>query len=665
MQPRLMFRLDVTARASKGQRTIVETLFKIAEKEPSRVFLIPRGDKFDHAFRDVTFDQLAEPVDACAWFIKTQCGISTTFETLVYLGINDFCYVIGLYAAIKCGYTVGPPSKTLLMEITDLSPNICFVNPRYPDQNILHIMDSTNSAKMIYSVDKAALVARLQMKRSLQSVELAPPEHWLAASASQFPFEKTWWNSKEDPVLTLHSSGTTGFPKPITLSNAYFSILDRAYENVDGRQAGAAPLLPMCTNGLIYSPLPLCHILGVVASNLRPLFGLGGGSILPLVSSDYTSGAELAIRMIEDMAVTVCVMPPLLVDILYRLPSCGAVVSDLWAPESRGKALSVYTSGIMLGPVLAPLYAGFVAQYTTWRWVFWATSIADAAIQFAAFLLLRETCAPVLLRRRASHTRKQADGRRVILAGSSDMPRLSAQLSRVLTRVVRMLLQQPIVQIQALYMAHLHGTCYLLLSTFAELWTDPGHYGYSTDIAGLQYISIGVGYAAGLMASAWMSDRIYRYLQVRSGKVKSSREPKGSSIACAEYRLPLMLPASLSVPIGLYIYGWAGQYTLFWLVPDIGMAIFGIGAVLLNLGVQAYIIEACGEYAASGLAASAFLRSLAACTFPLFANQMYDALGLGWGNSLLAFVSIGIGIPAIVFLWIYRARIRARKSFAG
>ena len=50
--------------------------------------------------------------------------------------------------------------------------------------------------------------------------------------------------------------------------------------------------------------------------------------------------------------------------------------------------------------------------------------------------------------------------------------------------------------------------------------------------------------------------------------------------------------------------------------------------------MQIYIlINSYTLYAASGLAAGMTLRSLAGFDFSLFASDMCDALGYGWGNS--------------------------------
>lgn len=63
-------------------------------------------------------------------------------------------------------------------------------------------------------------------------------------------------------------------------------------------------------------------------------------------------------------------------------------------------------------------------------------------------------------------------------------------------------------------------------------------------------------------------------------------------------------------------------------------------------GIQSYVIDAFTLHAASGLAAVNFLRAMAGFGFPLFAPAMYQALGYGKGNTLLAVLGIVLGCPA-------------------
>lgn len=50
----------------------------------------------------------------------------------------------------------------------------------------------------------------------------------------------------------------------------------------------------------------------------------------------------------------------------------------------------------------------------------------------------------------------------------------------------------------------------------------------------------------------------------------------------------------------------------------------------------------------TALAAATFLRSMTGFGFPLFAPAMYNALGYGKGDTILAAVAIALGCPACV-----------------
>ncbi|TNY16876.1 hypothetical protein DMC30DRAFT_417443 [Rhodotorula diobovata] len=44
---------------------------------------------------------------------------------------------------------------------------------------------------------------------------------------------------------------------------------------------------------------------------------------------------------------------------------------------------------------------------------------------------------------------------------------------------------------------------------------------------------------------------------------------------------------------------------------------------------------------------------------------MYDAIGYGWGCTILAGVAIVIGWPSTPLLWLYGERIRARSRYVA
>ena len=57
------------------------------------------------------------------------------------------------------------------------------------------------------------------------------------------------------------------------------------------------------------------------------------------------------------------------------------------------------------------------------------------------------------------------------------------------------------------------------------------------------------------------------------------------------------------------------------------------------------------------------MRSIAGAVLPLCGLDMYDALGLGWGNLLLGFIAIGF-IPVLFLIMRYGERLREKFDLA-
>ena len=89
-------------------------------------------------------------------------------------------------------------------------------------------------------------------------------------------------------------------------------------------------------------------------------------------------------------------------------------------------------------------------------------------------------------------------------------------------------------------------------SIFANVYNEgPG-------IQGLHYIALGIGLAICSQMNAQFMDKIYVYFKRKNGNVG---EP--------EFRLPTMVPATLMVPVGVFMSGWASQAKVHWIVTDI------------------------------------------------------------------------------------------------
>ena len=76
--------------------------------------------------------------------------------------------------------------------------------------------------------------------------------------------------------------------------------------------------------------------------------------------------------------------------------------------------------------------------------------------------------------------------------------------------------------------------------------------------------------------------------------------------------------------------------------------------------IQTYLVDAFTIYAASAIAANTVLRSMLGALLPLCGLRMYDAMGLGWGNTLLGLIAFGLAPIPWVFA-VYGERIRTSK----
>ncbi|KAK9455085.1 major facilitator superfamily domain-containing protein [Dipodascopsis uninucleata] len=324
----------------------------------------------------------------------------------------------------------------------------------------------------------------------------------------------------------------------------------------------------------------------------------------------------------------------------------AGVVADVWNDNERTSAIGLFSIGPTLGPVIAPIISSWIAMKLKWQWVFWILSITNGIVLTSGFLFLEETYAPQLLARRAKQLRKETGNENLHtvfeIAGVSIMDRFKVAV----TRPLYLLFTHPIVFGLGLYMAFTYGFLYLLLVTFPRLWEDK--YGYSVGITGLMYIGPGIGFGVGLMTVTTFSQRMYRSLV-----------EKNNGVSRPEYRLPAVAIGAICMPVGLFWYGWSAEKHLFWIMPLIGVAFFGVAMISIFQCIQSYLIDMNPMFSASSIAAGTTFRSLFGFAMPLFATQMYDKLGYGWGNTLLGFIALFVGTAFPLVVYFKGEKIRA------
>ncbi|OJJ50402.1 hypothetical protein ASPZODRAFT_57741 [Penicilliopsis zonata CBS 506.65] len=315
----------------------------------------------------------------------------------------------------------------------------------------------------------------------------------------------------------------------------------------------------------------------------------------------------------------------------------GGTIADLLPKEERGAATALFSAGPLLGPVIGPIIGGFVTQSLGWRWTFYLVLILACVVTAVVMVTMRETNNNIALAKKVARLRKETGNQNLRPARARQIPARQL-MTRALTRPLRILVCSPIVLPLGLYMAIVFGMTYLLFATFPSVFEDM--YGWSVGVSGLAYLGIGIGCTVGLALSAVLSDRMLR--------------PNGGP----ERRLLLMIYIGPCVPLGIFWYGWSAHAATQWIVPIIGTAFIGLGTMVITSSAQLYMMDMFGpQAAASALAATTLVRNPAGSFLALAADPLYDRFGLGWGNSVLAFVTVAF-LPVPILFYRYGGWLR-------
>jgi len=323
-------------------------------------------------------------------------------------------------------------------------------------------------------------------------------------------------------------------------------------------------------------------------------------------------------------------------------------IADVFIQEKRGGAMAICALGPLIGPVVGPVAGGFLAVAAGWRWVYWVITIAGGVTAAFSITFQRETYEPILLQRLTNKLKKETGNDK--LRSKLDRGIAKKELfTRAIVRPTKMLIFSPIVLALSVYMAIVYGYLYLLFTTLTPVYQDI--YGFGAGPVGLVFLGIGIGSLLGLVLFGTFSDRLLKRLTVRNGT--GEMKP--------EYRLPPLIPGSLFIPIGFFWYGWSVEKQVHWIMGIIGTLWVGFGMLATFMPIQTYLVDAFTIHAASAIAANTVLRSLVGAFLPLAGPKMYATLGLGWGNSLLAFIALLVSPVAWIF---FRYGETIRKKYA-
>jgi hypothetical protein len=193
-------------------------------------------------------------------------------------------------------------------------------------------------------------------------------------------------------------------------------------------------------------------------------------------------------------------------------------------------------------------------------------------------------------------------------------------------------------------MAFVYGILYLWFFSYPVAFHSQR--GWSTGLSSLPFLSIIIGIVFGAGFIVWFT--LTRY--VTQMKLHGRVSP--------EERLPPMIVGAILLPVGLFWFAWTSNKHVSWVPQVIAGIPTGAGVLIIFIQGFNYIIDVYLMQANSALAGNALIRSLLGAAFPLFANVLYQRLGVAWATSVLGFISVAM-IPVPVLFYFYGRQIRS------
>lgn len=332
------------------------------------------------------------------------------------------------------------------------------------------------------------------------------------------------------------------------------------------------------------------------------------------------------------------------------LTNTGAMISDIWDANMRGKAMAIFTVAPFAGPALGPTAAGFIGENVSWKWLFWVLTAFAVACEVLIIFTIPETYKPTLLVKKAQAKRLETGDLRYYALLERQEVNFKKRVENILARPFVILFHEPMLIAITLYHSFVYGCLYLLFAAYPIVFTQ-GH-NMSPGVSGLMFLPIPIGGAiAVILYVAHYNPRYER----ESARWNPKPVPP-------EFRIEMALYAGPLFALSFFWFAWTSFPHLSFWGPMLSGLLMGFSIQLIFLGLFNYIIDAYLSVAASALASSTVFRSMFGAAFPLFASDMYEALDPRWASSLLGFIAITM-VPIPFVLQRYGPRLRRKSRF--
>ncbi|KAK3948964.1 hypothetical protein QBC32DRAFT_408241 [Pseudoneurospora amorphoporcata] len=295
-----------------GRRLILDIIKERAHNEPNREWMsIPRSSDPKDGWKTLTYLDAFNGINRIAHKLTRVCGTPApnSFPTVAYIGPSDIRYIVFALGAVKAGFQA------------------LFISARNSAEGQLFLFEQTNCNVLAFDKSYKATVQPWLHEREMTAILALPVDEWFPADQEDFPYNKTFEEAEWDPLMVLHTSGSTGLPKPVVARQGMLAIADK-FRNLPPSEEGK---LMWCVEmskraKRMMHPMPLYHAAAMYVSMFMTHY-LDTPGVLGL--GDRPLSSDLVLEYIKYADVQAMTLPPAILEELSQEDEAIQALSKL------------------------------------------------------------------------------------------------------------------------------------------------------------------------------------------------------------------------------------------------------------------------------------------------------------------------------------------------